>query len=236
MTDNSLLLSIIIPTLDAAATLRGCLRALEPGRRSGLVREIIISDGGSADATVELAASGGATVVQSPRGRGAQLAAGASAVHARPDQWLLFLHADTVLSPDWMRAVSSHMPSGPRRVGAFRLQFEGGGWRGRLVASGAMMRTRINKLPYGDQGLLIARDFYDALGGYAEMPLFEDVDLIDRIKVAGGSIDVLDADAVTSPARYVKDGYASRVLRNARCYRAFRRGVPIEEIVELYRP
>src|SRR5438552_12286729 len=95
-------LSIVIPTLEAAATLGAALAALDEGRASGLVREVIVVDGGSSDATRAVADAAGAELATAPRGRGAQLAAGAQ--RARGD-WLLFLHADTRLEAGWAAAV-----------------------------------------------------------------------------------------------------------------------------------
>ena len=100
-------LSIIIPTLNAASGLPECLQALMPGLELGLIREVIVSDGGSDDATPRIAGDTGATWITGTSGRGAQLAAGADT--ARGD-WLLFLHADTYLSPDWAERAALNRP------------------------------------------------------------------------------------------------------------------------------
>src|SRR3954463_7358530 len=94
-------LSVVIPTLDAAATLPRTLAALDEGRRAGLVAEVIVADGGSRDDTPALARAAGATVARAPRGRGLQLAAGAERASG---EWLLFLHADTAPEPGWAEA------------------------------------------------------------------------------------------------------------------------------------
>ena len=91
-------LSVIVPALDAAATLPATLAALGAAREDGLLREVLVVDGGSADATVEIAAGWGARVLRAPRGRGVQLAAGGAAAEG---DWLLFLHADTRLGAGW---------------------------------------------------------------------------------------------------------------------------------------
>ena len=100
-----------------------------------------------------------------------------------------------------------------------------------------MLRTRMFSSPYGDQGLLISRAAYEAVGGYRPMPLFEDVDLIDRLLVANGrrALVVMRAKAVTSACRYRRDGYFRRVIRNARCLAMYRAGVAPETIVQYYR-
>src|SRR4051794_22946840 len=105
-------LSVVIPTLEAAAALPPTLAALDEGRRSGLVAEMIVADGGSADGTRALARAAGARVIEAPGGRGAQLAAGAAAAAGG---WLLFLHADTVPEPGWADACARFIeqPSSP---------------------------------------------------------------------------------------------------------------------------
>ncbi|GGC95654.1 TIGR04283 family arsenosugar biosynthesis glycosyltransferase [Aquisalinus flavus] len=231
------MISVVIPTLNAAATLPACLAALLPATVDGLVRQVIISDGGSTDETAAIAGEAGADVVLGQKGRGPQLAVGAQ--QARAD-WLLFLHADTVLQPGWEQAAEAFMghsstrEGGLQRAGYFRFRLDDRKAGARLVEAGVALRCRLLRLPYGDQGLLIPRVFYEALGGYRPMPMMEDVDLVDRIKKEG-TLTAIPARAVTSAARYRTDGYAARVLKNARCIAAYKRGVPAERIAEMYR-
>ena len=226
------MISVIIPTLNTAATLPACLAALLPATVDGLVRQVIIADGGSTDETVAIAGEAGADIVFGQKGRGPQLAAGAQ--QARAD-WLLFLHADTVLQPGWEQAAEEFMGrAGVQRAGYFRFRLDDREAGARLVEAGVALRCRLLRLPYGDQGLLIPRVFYEALGGFRPMPLMEDVDLVDRIK-AQGTLTAIPARAVTSAARYRTDGYFARVLKNARCIAAYKRGVPVEKIAEMYR-
>lgn len=207
------MLSVIIPTLDAAARLPACLAALAPGAIDGLVKELVVVDGGSTDASCAIADDAGARVLTSAPGRGVQLIAGAAAARA---PWLLFLHADTVLSEDWVDAARAHAVD-PSRVGVFRLRFDDADPRARLVEAGARFRARTFGVPYGDQGLLIARPLYDALGGYRPWPLFEDVDIMERLCRAQGrkAIAVLPATALTGAERYRRDGYFRQAARNA---------------------
>ncbi len=224
-------LSIIIPTLDAEDRLPGCLDALAPARRRGLLGEVVVADGGSRDRTAEVARAQGARVVALAPGRGRQLAAGAAA--ARGD-WLLFLHADTRLAPGWDTAVEAHLarPDSAARAAAFRLAYDEDTAPARRVAALANWRTRRLGLPYGDQGLLIARQLYDSVGGYPELPLMEDVALVRRL--GRRRLTLLEATAVTSAERYRRQGWWTRPLRNLGVLSLYFLGVPPATLKRLY--
>ncbi|MEO0613797.1 MAG: TIGR04283 family arsenosugar biosynthesis glycosyltransferase [Pseudomonadota bacterium] len=230
-------LSVIIPTLNAEAGLPACLESLVPGAVDGLIREVIISDAGSSDATATIVEALGARLVHGARGRGVQMITGATSARGT---WLLFLHADTSLAPGWVSDVRRHLSErvahGGHRVGVFSLAFDEDGLAPTLVAVGAMLRTRLLKAPYGDQGLLIHRDDYAAIGGFAPIPLFEDVDIIARVRRHFGrrAISVMRTRAVTSAVRYRQDGYARRVLRNFLCVSLYRLGYAPEKILKIY--
>ncbi len=178
-------LSIVIPALDAAGTLRAALASLEEGRDAGLVREVLVVDGGSGDATVALARDGGARVLVAPRGRGLQLAVGAASATGA---WLLFLHADTRLARGWSGPVGDFLAqSADRRQAAyFRLRLDDAAPAARRLEAAVRWRCRALALPYGDQGLLLPAALYRALGGFRELPLMEDVDLVRRLGRATG--------------------------------------------------
>ena len=223
------MLSVIILTLNAGSTLPATVAAVRAGE--GLVAEIIVSDGGSSDATSDLAQAAGCRVVAGPRGRGAQLAAGAAA--ARGD-WLLFLHADTRLGPGWAAAVESFCaaPANHDRAGYFRFVLADESAAARRVEALVRWRCRLLGLPYGDQGLLIRRATYRALGGYAPLPLMEDVDFVRRL--GRSRLAELPATAVTSAARYRRDGYWARPLRNLACLGLYFAGLSPHKLVKLY--
>lgn len=201
-------ITVLIPTLDAARALPGCCAALVEGLQAGLIRELIVSDGGSGDATAAIAAEVGAEVITGPASRGGQLARGAAAASG---EWLLVLHADTQLAPGWAGAVTRHLGAQPGRAGYFRLAFDRGGAMARLVAGWANLRARLFGLPYGDQGLLVPMALYREVGGYPDLPLMEDVALARRLR---GRLDRLDGTAVTSAERYVRQGWLRRGGRN----------------------
>ena len=218
-------LSIVIPTLNAVATLGATLACL-PAEA-----EIIVVDGGSGDGTADIARAAGARFEVAPRGRGVQLGHGANAAR-RP--WLLFLHADTVLALNWQAAVGAFIdrPAGEPCAAVFHLHFDDRGPWPRLFEWVIAWRTRWLGLPYGDQGLLITRHFYDVLGGYRPLPLMEDVDLVRRI--GRGRLVMLDAVAHTSAARYRQRGYFRRAARNLFCLALFFLGVSPARIARLY--
>jgi len=206
-------LSVVIPALNAAAWLPGTLAALGAGP------QVIVVDGGSTDGTV-----GNMTA---PRGRGSQIAAGiAAAAH----DWLLILHADTRLAAGWRQAVAAH--ADPSKAGYFRFVLDSADPRARRLERAVAWRSRVLGLPYGDQGLLVHRSLLERVGGVRPIPLMEDVDLVRRI--GRRRLVALDADAVTSAAKWERDGYLRRSARNLCCLALWFCGVPPAWIVRLY--
>ena len=188
-----------------------------------------MADGASTDATVAVAIALGARVVTAPRGRGAQIAAGVAV--ARGD-WLLLLHADTCLATGWATAAAAFMARGPGRAAYFRFALDSADPRARRLEKLVAWRCRRLALPYGDQGLLIARTLLDSVGGIGSLPLMEDVDLVRRLgrrRLAG-----LDVAAVSSAARWERDGWWRRSARNLACLALYVAGVPPRLIARLY--
>lgn len=228
------MISVVIPTLNAEAGLVRCLTALVPAAMDGVVREVIIADGGSTDATAAIADSAGADFIQAERGRGSQLAAGA---HAAKCPWLLFLHADTVLQPGWEEEALSHMRATdlgdrPDAAAVFRFRLDDSGLGAAWLQNMVRLRCAVLALPYGDQGLLISRRLYDETGGFRAMPLMEDVDMVRRL--GRRRIVRLRTAAVTSARRYRQEGYARRGLRNLACLSLYYLRVPPRFLTRLY--
>ncbi len=211
------MLSVVIPALNAAETLADCLESVAEAD------EIVVVDGGSTDETVRIAEARGARLVRSARGRGVQLAAGAEAAHG---DWLLFLHADTRLGPDWRRAADAHAAERPDEAACFRFHLADPAWQARLVEFG----VRLRRFPYGDQGLLVSRGLYARTGGYRPIPLMEDVDLVRRL----GSVRLLGESAWTSATRWRRDGWARRSARNLGIRLLYGLGASPERLARLY--
>ena len=220
-------ISVIVPTLNAAEQLPACLNALMEGLEAGLIRELIVSDGGSEDATGAIAQAWGAEVLHGPASRGGQLRRACAEVKA---DWLLVLHADTVLQPGWTKAIKGHLLK-PDRAGWFRLKFDRGGPAARLVAGWANLRSRFG-LPYGDQGLLISNALYHRVGGYPDQPLMEDVAMSRALK---GRLDRIDATAVTSAEKYARQGWTRRGMKNLWCLLRYLTGADTAALAASYR-
>lgn len=201
-------LGVVVPALDEAESLPGLLADLSELRTA---HQVVVVDGGSRDATATAARAGGAWVTRSPRGRARQFNAGAAFLESR---WLLFLHADTRLNGEALRAVERHVAEDGRQAGHFGLSVAHRHPFYRLIEMGQRVRERCLGLVYGDQGLLIPRDLFWNAGGYPDQPLMEDV-VLNRRLAAGGRLARLPARARTSARRYEEEGRLRAFLRNA---------------------
>lgn len=230
------MISVVIPTLNAEQGLAAALSALVPGVVDGLIKEVIIVDGGSCDRTLKIADQAGAKVVTSAPGRGVQLAAGGKAASG---DWLLFLHADTVLEAGWEREAAKfceQVGSGrrPSSAAAFRYTLDDDGFTPWALETAVGLRSNILRLPFGDQGLLLPKSLYSEIGGYREMALMEDVDIVRRL--GRKRIMLMRAGALTSAARYKRDGYLARIARNQLCILLYACGADDEWIRRIYAP
>ena len=221
-------ISVIIPTYNAAQDLPACLSALGEGLSAGLIRELIISDGRSDDDTKTIAEAAGATWLTGPAGRGGQLRRAAEAAEGA---WLLALHADTCLERGWSDAVLSCLAD-PETAYYSHLRFDAGGFAPRVVAGWANLRSAMFRLPYGDQTLLIARDVYEAVGGYDDIPLMEDVAIARRL---GPRLKPSGATAVTSADKFQRRGWINRGSRNLWLLGRYLAGADPAELARVYR-
>ncbi len=220
--------SVVIPALNAAETLPQTLAAL---RGVASVGEVIVVDGGSSDDTVIVAKASGAYVTTAKRGRGTQLVGGAAAASGK---WLLFLHADCRLEPGWEAAMRGFLaaPDAINRAGYFDFALDDPAPAARLLERIVALRCRFLALPYGDQGLLISRELCEAIGGYAPLPLMEDVDLVRRL--GRPRLARIDSRCIASARRYREEGYWRRPLRNLYCLCLYFAGIAPERILRLY--
>lgn len=223
------LLSVVIPALNeehSIASLLGDLRMLD------VPHEVVVVDGGSSDDTLRVAEAHDARVVRSGRGRGTQLAAGARAARAPT---LCFLHADARLHEPARRELAAMARAGTTGAFAFRLRIDARGWRYRFIELGTGLRVRLFGLPYGDQGLVLSRADYEAAGGYPDVPLMEDVALVDRLRRVT-TVRTLASSLSVSARRWEQDGPLTRMLRNWRLMIAYRLGASPHSLAARYRP
>ena len=228
-------LSVVVPALNEAATLPALLATLAGGLP--LPHEVVVADGGSTDGTAEVARARGSRTVVAPRGRGRQLGAGA---HAARAEVLWFLHADA--RPDGavlrqVAALAAGHAAGRAITGAHaaRLAIDAPGLAYRIVEAGANLRSSLAALPYGDQGLLVTRAHYQAVGGDPAWPLMEDVALVRALRRAGVPIRLLDGRITVSARRWQRDGVVRRTLGNWRLLARFLAGADPEALAERYR-
>ena len=231
---NARMISVVIPTMNSEAGLGLALTALVPAAVEGIVREVIVADAGSTDRTLMVADQAGVDVISTEAGRGKQLRAGAAKARSN---WLLFLHPDTVLEHGWEYEAAQFMErvdTGRRRrsAAAFRFTIDDLGLAPRALEALVARRTAVLRKSFGDQGLLIPRDLYDEVGGFAPMPLMEDVDLVKRL--GRRRLTILRSRALTSGSRYRTEGYFKRALRNQTCLALYHCRVPVQRLARLY--
>lgn len=233
-------LSIVIPALREAPNIAATLAALAPLRARGV--EVIVVDGGSDDGTAALAAPAADRVLVAARGRARQMNAGAAV--ARGDV-LLFLHADTRLPPDADALVAEALapresaPLRPRprqrlRWGRFDVRIEGRPWVLRLVAALMNRRSRFTGIATGDQALFVERALFEQLGGFADQPLMEDIELSRRLR-ARGAPACLRARVVTSGRRWEQRGPWRTIFLMWRLRWRYWRGESPQALAEAYR-
>jgi rSAM/selenodomain-associated transferase 2/rSAM/selenodomain-associated transferase 1 len=221
------LVSVIIPTLNEAEVLPTTLERL----RGVEGIEIIVADGGSRDATREVARMGGAEVIEVAGGRAAQLNAAAARASGR---YLLFLHADTLLPDGFADSVRQTLDNPATLAGAFAFRTDGPGRGMRLVEWGTNLRSSVFRWPYGDQGLFLDRRVFHELGGFADLPIMEDFDLVRRLRRRGRIVTLQDC-VLTSARRWRRLGVLRTMLRNQAMILGYWIGVPPERLARFYR-
>lgn len=198
-------LSVIVPTLNEAASIEATLR----GARQAGVDEIIVVDADSDDGTRDRARALADRVIESPRGRAVQMNAGAR--EAGGDV-LLFLHADTLLPSRCAALIERSLANAAIVAGRFDVELAPSTPLLTLVAALINLRSRLSRLSTGDQAMFVRREVFDRLGGFAPIALCEDLELSWRLKRAG-QVACLRAKVVTSSRRWLADGPVRTILR-----------------------
>ena len=220
-------LSVIVPALDEAAGIEAAAAALEPVRSRGA--EVIVVDGGSSDATAALAAPLADRVIEAPRGRARQMNAGAAVASG---DVLLFLHADTRLPEDADRDIERALAPGTHAWGRFDARIEGGAMLG-VVSRMMNLRSRLTGIATGDQAIFMTRAAFDAVGGFPDIALMEDVAICKKLKRVSPPA-CLAATVVTSGRRWRSHGTLATIFLMWRLRLAFALGADPRALARRY--
>lgn len=225
-------LSVVVPVLNEAGGIRACLEALASLRQAGA--EVIVVDGGSRDGTVALCAGLADHVLQASAGRARQMNAGASQAAGA---WLLFLHADTRLPARAPECIARALGPGGRAWGRFDVRIEGRSRLLPLVSALMNVRSRLTGIATGDQAMFMRREAFDAVGGFPQQPLMEDVELSRRLKrMPGiGAPACLRERVVTSGRRWDQRGALATIVLMWRLRLLYWLGASPERLARAYR-
>lgn len=220
-------ISVIIPTLNEAASLAKTLRSVQSSSNV----EVIVVDGGSHDETIAIAQAQGVRVVRASSGRAVQMNAGARFTSG---EILLFLHSDTHLPKGFDRQIRQTLNHPSVIAGAFELTISGTVAGLRLVEWGVNARSHYWQLPYGDQGIFLRASTFHTLGGFPELPIMEDFEFMRRLRRLG-RVTIVPAAVLTSGRRWQKLGVLKTTLINQLTIVAYFLGVPPDRIAQWYR-
>jgi rSAM/selenodomain-associated transferase 2 len=194
--------------------------------------EIIVVDGDPAGITIKVASHTGVETAISEKGRGKQMNLGASLAAG---EILIFLHADTLLPPDALEFIQTAMEDSSCIAGAFDLAVDSERPAFRLIEKAASIRSRLTRIPYGDQAIFMRKKHFQDLGGFRNIPIMEDVEIMQRIKKRKGKICILRKAVRTSPRRWEKEGIVYTTVRNWILLSLYLCGVKPESLVRFYR-
>jgi rSAM/selenodomain-associated transferase 2 len=226
-------LSVILPVLNEAEGINEAIARLRgQTERFEEEVEIIVVDGSMEGSTIKAVVDEKVLKLKAPQGRARQMNAGAA--RARGDI-LLFLHADTQLPPDALALVRAALMGKHAKAGAFDLGFDSERRIFAVTELYVALRTRVTRVPFGDQAIFIQGSYFEHIGGYLDIPLMEDVDLMKRIRKRGDAVAIIPHKVRTSPRRYERDGILYCTFRNMAMQILYAWGVSPERLVRWYR-
>ena len=236
--------TVISPSLNEAHRVG---EAIASAKRATSGAKVIVVDGGSSDETTEVARKTGVEVIQCERGRGRQMNAGARRASG---EYLVFLHADSTLPEDYAHIIAhdferqSHRKGRVPEWGAFAFKMSddakgrdrnaGATICRRVVEIGTNIRSAVFGIPYGDQGFVIKRETFDAVGGFDEMPFMEDYAMARKLRKRSAPV-MLSAPVVTSARRWDSRGFVKVTLANQLIILGYHCGVPIDMLADVYK-
>lgn len=223
--------SVIIPVFNEETVIHSAIEALDalPGAASA---ELIVVDGDRSGRTIGVIRNGNVKTAVSEKGRGNQLNRGAALAAG---DIVVFLHADTRLPADAFALMEGALSDQTCPAGAFDLEIASRRSVFRIIAKIASLRSRITRIPYGDQAHFFRREYFNNIGGYANIPIMEDVEMMQRIKKRGERIAIVDWAVTTSPRRWEKEGILRCTLRNWLLISLYFAGVAPERLLRFYR-
>ena len=222
--------SIIVPVLNEQDQINSFLDKINGQNNNGNF-EIIIVDGDSQGGTINAVRDNSVIRLTSPKGRGRQMNAAAAAARG---EIFIFLHADTTLPDNALEKISLALQNTDYVGGAFDLKIDSDRLFLRYISVRASLRSRWNRIPYGDQAIFIRKEYFDEIGGFKEIPLMEDVDLMRRIKKDGRKIVILPDKVTTSARKWESDGALYTTMRNQILVRLFYLGVSPHKLAKYY--
>ena len=225
------LISIILPVLHEAGTINTVIAHLRDLQQNSPL-ELIVADGDPAGSTLHAIRDKGIVRTLSEPERARQMNCGASLAKG---EILLFLHADTLLPRQALTRIAAALADTRFVAGAFDLGFDTNRSLFRLTEKYVALRTRLTRVPFGDQAIFIRRPYFEKIGGYAEIPLMEDVELMRRIRTQGDRICIIPEKVLTSPRRYEQEGILYCTFRNWTLQACYKAGVSPEKLVTWYR-
>ncbi len=224
-------ISIIIPVLNEVSIIQQAIDHIFSLPRDGEL-EVIVVDGSPDGETIRAIRNSDVKRISAGRGRSIQMNKGASAASR---EILLFLHADTTLPEDAFADISRALENDLVVGGAFSLGIQSDRFTFRIIEKAATIRSRITRVPYGDQAIFLRKDYFHAVGGFREIPLMEDVDMMRRIRKAGGRIEIVPSQVKTSPRRWEEEGIVYCTLRNWSLITLYLLGLPSEKLTKFYK-
>ncbi len=225
--DNLLKVAIIVPTLNEAQGLKETLTQIQ----QLCPYELVVSDGGSDDSTLEIAEKFTELVVKGPAGRGLQMNAGAQIATG---DIFLFLHADSRIEPASYEKMLHSLKSSEKIGGVFSLCIDSDKWSLRLITLLANLRSKYLGTAYGDQAFFVKKSTFQQMNGFAEFPICEDIDFFKRLRKLGPVI-ILKEKVLTSPRRWMQEGIWFTTLRNILITVLFKLGFPSRILTKWYR-
>jgi rSAM/selenodomain-associated transferase 2 len=224
-------LSLVIPVLSEAETISENIRHIRELNAVGTA-EIIVVDGDPLGSTIRTITDEGVRTAVAERGRARQMNRGAALATG---DILLFLHADTRLPPGAFALIRSTMDDKRYVGGAFDLGFDTKRAIFKITEMYVFLRTRLTKIPFGDQAIFIRREYFEKIGGYRDLPIMEDVELMRRIRKRADTIHIIPRKVRTSVRRYEREGILSCTLRNWLVQISYALGISPQRLVKWYR-